>query len=191
MPVDLTSDPYDALPPALRIARVRTPMDADTVRSAMMIGYREVTGEDASYDLLASACAMVGVEHAADVVKGGPVIWGGAIWCNCIGNIGVGKGAGKWLGEFFDLTADELLNGVRRKITQPLRAHSNAVSGAADYWSFLLQPRFAKAIESMTAGNTDDAAHDLKEQRYYTALVEDYAKALRDWTRMYHSRWPR
>lgn len=157
----------------------------------MMIGYRETTGNDISYDLLASSCAMVGVEHAAAVVKGGPIVWGGAIWCYCIGNIGVGKGSTKWLAEYFDLTAFELINGVRREVTQPLRAHSNAVSGAADYWAFLLQPRFSKAIESMASGNTDDAAHDLKEQRYYTETPEHYAKGLRDWTRMYHNRWPR
>ncbi len=171
--------------------RVRTPLVGDAVRWAMSAGHYEATGGSPSYDRLASACAMVGVEHAARLVPGGPVLWGGAVWCFNLGNIGVAHGPKAWIGDFFRLSAVEVLDGKRVLINQPLRAHSCATAGAADYWAFLLQARFAEVIAAFDAGDVESAAHELWDQHYYTAKAEDYARGMLAWSRTYARTWPR
>lgn len=178
-------DPYDALPPGDQVRRVRTPLDWPELRAVMATGHREATGEDPSYKRLAVGCVMAAVEHAGSL-PGGPVIPGAAIWCCNIGNIGCAE----WPGDWFLLTAREELAHGPRLITQRLRAHSCPEAGAADYWTFLLQPRFSATLAAFDALDVDAAARALKAQRYYTATAESYARELTSWLRVYQRRWP-
>jgi hypothetical protein len=184
-------DPYDALHPGLEVPRVRTPLTAAELRSALILGHHEATGEAIGYDRLMAAWCMLCVEHASRLVEGGPIVHGAAVWCSNLGNIGVGRDELRWRGDWFALTAEEVLGGKRVLITQPLRAHSCATAGAADYWAFLSQERFAEVLEAFDRGDVESAAHELKAQRYYTAAAEDYARGMIAWAREYGRRWPR
>jgi hypothetical protein len=184
-------DPYDALPPGLEVPRVRTPLTASELRSALILGHYEATSDDVSYDRLMAAWCMACVEHAVAPIKGGPVVHGYAVHCNNLGNIGVGRDAARWLGDWFALRAEEVIKGKRVLITQPLRAHSCATAGATDYWAFLLLPRFTEVMAAFDRGDVESVAHELKAQRYYTAAAVDYARGMLAWSREYARRWPR
>lgn len=180
----MPDDPYDALPPGLEVPRVRTPLTASELRSALILGHRETTGVDIPPARLRASWCMAAVEHATHLKHDGPVIVGGAIWCNCIGNIG----RGTWRGDFFYLDAYENLPSGRKLIRQALRAHSGPIPGAADYWAFLLA-RYPGTIAAMDAGGLEGVARALKAGRYFTASAEDYARGLVQWSREYDRRW--
>ena len=178
------ADPYDAVPPGAEVPRMRTPLTAIELRSALILGHRETTGGDIPPARLRASWCMAAVEHAGYLARVTPVVVGGAVWCNNIGNIGVGK----WAGDWFALAAEELLASGRRVVTQRLRAHSGPVDGAADYWAFLLGG-YPEAIEAMDRGDLPGVARALKERRYYTALESEYARGLVTWAREDDRRW--
>ncbi len=182
--VTMPDDPYDG-ESGEEVPRVRTPLDAAAMRDASAAGYREATGDTIAPALLRASWCMMCVEHAA--VLDGVLVHGGAIWDNDIGNIG----RGKWRGDFFLLKAYESLPSGRRLIEQPLRAHSSAIAGAADYWAFLIAA-WPTAVDAMAKGDLDGVAHELKHAHpwpYFTASEVSYAKGLRDWGAEYDGRW--
>lgn len=192
--VAMPDDPYDALPPAEEVPRVRTSLTASDLRSALILGHHETTGADIPPARLRAAWCMLCVEHAGHDATG-KLVEGWAVWDFDLGNIG----RGAWLGDVFDLTAAEDLPSGRHLVTQQLRAHSSATAGAADYWAFLLAG-YPEAIAAMDRGDLDgpdrgDAqpcglAAELKRRRYYTAPEREYAHGLVTWAREYDRRWP-
>lgn len=179
--VTMPDDPYDG-ENGEEVPRIRTPLDAATMRDASAAGYREATGDTIAPALLRASWCMWCVEHAT--VIDGVLVHGGAVWCANLGNIN----ARGWAGDWFTLTAAELIHGHREMITQRLRAHSGPVPGAADYWACLIA-RWSDAVAAMAAGDLDGVARELKAGKYYTALEVSYAKGLRDWGAEYDRRW--
>lgn len=181
----MPDDPYDATPPGLEVPRVRTPLTALAMRTALILGHRETTGQDISPARLRAAWCMLCVEHAGHDAAG-KLVEGWAVWCSNLGNIGLGA----WPGDWFFLDAEEVLASGRRIIRQRLRAHSGPVPGAADYWAVLLA-RWPAAVEAMDRGDLPGAAAALKAGRYYTADEHEYALGLVTWAHDFDRRWPR
>lgn len=180
--VTMPDDPYDALPPGLEVPRRRTPHTALELRTALVLGHHETTGQTIDAPRLRAAWCMLCVEHATHL--GGQLVHGGAIWTENWGNIGLGS----WKGDWCFLDAEEVLHSGRRVVRQRIRAHSGPVPGAADYWAFLLSG-YPLAVQAMDGGDLEGVAAALKARSYYTALEHDYALGLVTWAREYDRRW--
>ena len=170
----MPADPYDAIA-GVEVAHVLTPLTSQQLLDVIVAGHVECFSEEPSYRRRATAWAMLALEHAG----------GHAVHGYNLGNIGLGS----FTGDHEPLRAREVLGGHDKMITQQIRAHDNATTGAADYWDFLAR-RFPKALALFDAGDCAGVARELKQGRYYTAPEAEYAHAMVGLYADFERRWP-
>ncbi|MSP23588.1 MAG: hypothetical protein EXR75_00180 [Myxococcales bacterium] len=71
----------------------------------------------------------------------------------------------------------EVLDGKHKKLVDGFRAYPNATEGAEDYLA-LLGDRYPQALAQAQRGDVTGFAAALKQQRYFTADLADYTRAL-------------
>ena len=189
-----TVDPYDAVPPGEEVPRARTPLTMTGLVEALIGGHRHTYGTWPSPERVRAATCMLGVEHGGvppGETRASPAYH---LWCNNVGNVDAG---GAWQGDWFSLTADEVIRGKRAPMTKRLRAHADATTGAADYWDLLKSKRFTwdagdglviRALDAADQGDLDGFARSLKAGRWFTGPVDGpdgYIAGMTAWAKVY------
>lgn len=172
---DTGEDPYDGIAGVL-VPDKMTPHTPAEIRAVLAAGHLRTFGVPPSPNSLALASAMIDLESG----------WGKAVHNENFGNIG----RGRFGGDFFSLTAREVITGRDKQVTQLERAHDSAEAGAADYWEFLARNHPA-ALAAMNRGNVTAAARELKRGFYYSETEEKYATLWTAVVKENDRRWPR
>lgn len=172
---DTGEDPYDGIAGVLVPDRM-TPHTPAEIRAILAAGHLRTFGTPVSANALTLASAMIFLESG----------WGKAIHDENYGNIG----RGRFGGDYFPLTAREVIGGHDKQVTQLERAHDSAEAGAADYWDFLARS-YPAALAAMERGDVAGAAHALKVGHYYSETEEKYAALWVALVAENDRRWPR
>lgn len=133
------------------------------VRAALEAGYRKLTGRS-----MPAGMAEVLSAHVAHETARGDRMFNF--------NFGGIKGAGP-SGLTARYLTTEVLDGKHKKLVDGFRAYRNATEGAEDYLK-LLGDRYPAALAQAQTGDVTGFAAALKQQRYFTADLGDYTRAL-------------
>jgi hypothetical protein len=161
--VSVAQGTFPAATPGERSAQ-RTAVQPAEIRSALGRAYRSLHGRDPSVPLLDAMTAQACLETAS----------GTSMYNYNFGGI---KGAAPGGGTVHLLTRECLPNGAAVQIRDGFRAYGSLDDGARDYVR-LLEGRFGGAVAAAESGTLRDFAHELKRAGYFTAPVEEYARAL-------------
>jgi hypothetical protein len=147
------------------VARVATPLNDVQLAAAIAKAHEDVYAGPPSPELHGCVWAQLCLEHAR----------GAALWAHNYGNITCGK---TYPGDFYTLKTDEQVKpGEWVPMTLRYRAHQSHRAGAAAYLEFM-EAHYESALALFRRGKAYDAAHRLKELRYFTANVEPYARSM-------------
>jgi hypothetical protein len=189
------------------VAPVRTPVQAVEYAQGLEL---ELGGDGAvPAGLIAVLMAHAALECGRDPIRN---LIGPSCWRYNFGNV---KASESWAGLFTCITLNEYLTeggkrtliwfapegrlagGPGTAIVGPsspvpdghpqtrMRAHDTLAEGIAAKIAFLSQPRFGAAMSYARAGNPDGYVRAIHAQRYFTADLEPYARAVSSLTKTY------
>jgi hypothetical protein len=155
--------------PARDVAARRTPASPDRIRNAIATAYRKQTGAHAGATLLDVLTAHVSHETAR-----------GERMFNY--NFGGIKGAGPGGTTARYATREVNPDGSDRVLVDGFRAYLSLDDGANDYVA-TMRSRYPAAVAAAARGDVDGFAAALKQRGYFTAHLDDYARAVRSLAR--------
>lgn len=141
----------------------RTQTDPNDFREALSRAYKNQTGKEASSETLDVLSAHVALETGS----------GRRMYNYNFGGI---KGHGP-SGLTANYGTHEYVGRRRVAMKQGFRAYQNLDEGAADYLKFM-SGRYKEALAAAEEGDVSGFASKLKERRYYTAPLKQYARGL-------------
>jgi hypothetical protein len=151
----------------IEVARVRTTPTIIEWRDAIFAAWRYAV---ATGTPTVASLAVLWAQFALETDRGRSCFnWN-------LGNIKAVPGDGR---DFCVLHTFEYIDNKRVEMDDHFRAHPTLVEGAREYLTFLTRPSYAVPWSFVLRGDADGFARALKDKRYYTSPVEEYARGLR------------
>jgi len=150
-----------------RVERVQTQVSEPQMALAMIEAWKSLFGNQPSKEQIAILMAQNALETGHRK----------SMWNYNIGNI---KAFKEWIGDYFNLTGDEVINGKTVKVSDmKFRAYPSLIEGVKDYIKLLsTSQRYAAAWQHVLHPDPASFSKELKRGGYYTADESAYTKLL-------------